>query len=76
MPALNNVQLEILKLFKHDQSEEELFEIKKLLSDYLFTKAIKLADESFQEKGYTLEDIKGWENEHSRLKNNVNESSY
>ncbi|MCW3110752.1 MAG: hypothetical protein JWQ09_5258, partial [Segetibacter sp.] len=47
---LNNVQLEILKLFKHERSEEELFEIKKMLSDYLFKKAIKLADEAFERK--------------------------
>lgn len=76
MPALNNAQLEILKLFKHERSEEELFEIKKILSDYLFKKAIKLADESFEEKGYTVEDIEAWKNEHTRLKRNVNEGSY
>ncbi len=75
MPALNNVQLEILKLFRHEKSEAELLEIKKLLSDYLFQKAIKLADEAFEEKGYTSEDVEGWKNEHSRLKNKVNESS-
>ncbi len=76
MPALNNAQLEILKLFKHERSEEELLEFKKLLSDYLFKKAIKLADEAFDEKGYTVEDLESWKNEHSRLKKDVSESSY
>jgi hypothetical protein len=76
MPALNNAQLEILKLFHENQSEEELLEIKKLLSDYLFRRAIKLADEAFDEKGYTADDIETWKNEHSRLKKNVNESGH
>jgi len=67
MPALNNVQIEILKLFKHEKSEEELFEIKKILSDYLFDKAIHLADEAFEEKGYTLTEVEKWKDEHTRL---------
>lgn len=71
MAALNNAQLEILKLFEHERSEEELSEIKKLLSDYLFKKAIKLADEAFEEEGYTVEDIESWKNEHRGL-NGVN----
>lgn len=76
MSALNNAQLEILKLFKYEKTEEELLEIKKLLSDYLFRGAIKLADEVFDEKGYTAEDIENWKNEHSRSKNKVNEGSH
>jgi predicted CopG family antitoxin len=75
MPALNNAQLEILKLFKHEKSEEELLEIKKLLSDFLFRKAIKLADDVYEEKGYTQEDVESWKNEHFRLNTNKNDSS-
>ncbi|MCW3110751.1 MAG: hypothetical protein JWQ09_5257 [Segetibacter sp.] len=29
-----------------------------------------------KEKGYTVEDIEGWKNEHSRLNKDINESSY
>lgn len=76
MPALNNAQLEILKLFKYEKSEEELLEIKKLLSDFLFRRAIKLADQAFEEKGYTVEDVEDWKNEHSRSKKKVNEGSH
>ncbi len=64
MGALNNAQLEILKLFKFEKTEEELLEIKKLLSDYLFRRAIKLADKAFEEKEYTVEDVENWKNEH------------
>lgn len=76
MGALNNAQLEILKLFKFEKTEEELSEIKKLLSDYLFRRAIKLADEAFEEKEYTVEDVENWKNEHSRSKKKVNEGSH
>ncbi len=35
---------------------------------------MKLADESFEEKGYTVEDIENWKNEQSRTKMKVNEN--
>ena len=66
MPALNNAQLEILKLFRHEKTEEELLELKEILSDYLFNKAISLADAVYEEKGYTAEDIQKWKDEHTR----------
>ncbi|MCA6414392.1 MAG: hypothetical protein IM589_01655, partial [Cytophagales bacterium] len=56
MPAaLNNTQLEILKMFRNDQSEEELQEIKSLLVKYLSSKAVAEADKAFIVKGYTDE---------------------
>lgn len=75
MPALNNAQLEILKLFKYDKSEQELLEIKKLISDYLFRKAINLADEVYEEKGYTVEEVEKWKNEHFRVNKQTDGSS-
>jgi hypothetical protein len=50
MPALNNIQIEILKLFRNDQSEEELQEIRSLLITYLASKLTMEADKVFQEK--------------------------
>jgi len=67
MAALNNAQLEILKLFKRERSEDELFEIKKMLSEYLFDKAIHQADEVYEKKGYTANEIEQWKDEHTRL---------
>ena len=67
MPALNNVQFEILKLFHENQSEQELAEIKQLLSEYLFKKAIRLADEVYDEKGYTNRDVEKWKDENFRI---------
>ena len=40
--SLNDAQLEILKLFSHDQSEEDLQEIKSLLTAYLSDKVFLL----------------------------------
>ena len=64
--ALNNTQLEILKLFRNDQPEEELQEIRSLLVAYLADKVTHEADKAFDEKGYTTAIFKKWKHEHSR----------
>jgi hypothetical protein len=64
--ALNDVQLAILKLFQHDQSEEDLKEIKSLLVAYLSDKVTREADKGFEEKGYTSAVFEKWKNEHFR----------
>lgn len=64
--ALNSIQLEILKMFRNNQSEEELQEIKSLLINYLSNKAVAEADKAFVEKGYTPEVFESWKNEHFR----------
>ena len=69
MSALNNTQLEILKLFQVERSQEELLEIKKILSDYLFRKAIASANEEHNNRGYTDEDVESWGGEHFRTAN-------
>lgn len=66
MPALNKIQQEILKLFKYEHTEEELLEIKQMLSEYLFKKAIEKADATAAEKGYTAGQMKNWVYEHYR----------
>lgn len=64
--ALNNVQLEILKLFRDNQPEEELKEIKSLLTAYLSEKVIAEADKAFAEKGNTVAIFEKWKAEHFR----------
>jgi ribosome biogenesis protein Tsr3 len=66
MPALNSTQLEILKMFRNNQSEEELQEIKSLLINYLSNKAVAEADKAFVEKGYTSSVFETWKHEHFR----------
>lgn len=64
--SLNNIQLEILKLFNHEQSEEELNEIKTLLITYLSDKVVREADKSFDKEGHTTEIFEKWKAEHFR----------
>ncbi|MDR3697803.1 hypothetical protein [Mucilaginibacter sp.] len=64
--ALNNTQLEILKLFRNDQSEEELQEIRSLLIAYLADKVTKEADKAFDGKGYSDSIFQKWKKEHFR----------
>ena len=64
--ALNNTQLEILKMFSNDQTEEELQEIRSLLIAYLANKVTFEADKAFDEKGYTEDVFENWKKEHFR----------
>jgi hypothetical protein len=64
--TLNDAQLEILKLFSHEQSEEDLKEIKSLLVTYLADKVTREADKAFDEKGYTSAIFEQWKKEHLR----------
>ena len=64
--TLNSAQLEILKLFRNDQTEEELQELKSLLSAWLAAKVTFEADKAFQENGYTTVIFKKWKQEHFR----------
>lgn len=68
--ALNTTQLEILKLFSEEQSEQELREIKSLLIAYLADKVTREADGAFDEKGYTNEIFASWKAEHFRSSSN------
>jgi hypothetical protein len=66
--ALNETQLEILKLFRYNQSEEDLKEIKSLLLAFLSDKVTREADKAFEEKGYAVEVFEKWKTEHFRKK--------
>ncbi|HFA50768.1 MAG TPA: hypothetical protein ENJ95_17305 [Bacteroidetes bacterium] len=65
---LNNIQLELLKLFSRDLSEKDLLAIKRLLVKSLAEKATRLADEKWEEKGWTNENMKRFVNTHIRIK--------
>ena len=51
------MQLELLKLFSRDLSEEDLKAIKRLIVQYLAEKTTDLADKVWEEKGWTNEDM-------------------
>ena len=54
---LSNIQLEILKAFSHNLSEQELIEFKNLIAQYFAKRAIKKADEVWEEKKWTEKDV-------------------
>ena len=54
---LSNVQLELLKLYSTDLSEKDITELKDVLARFYAEKSIELADNAWQQKGYTAEDM-------------------
>ena len=65
---LSNLQLELLKIYSFNISEDQLLEIKSLLSKYFANKITKDVDSLFEEKGWGLEKIEEWSKEHRRTK--------
>lgn len=64
--AFNNAQLEILKMLEYLKGEEDLAEIRSLLSAYLSDKVVRSADKAFDSKNYTEEVFENWKKEHFR----------
>lgn len=54
---LSNVQLEILKVFSHNLTEEELKDFRETIARYFANRAIKSANEVWEEEGWTDEDV-------------------
>lgn len=56
---LTNLQLELLRVFAREVSENDVLAIRKMLADYFAEKAINLADEAWDKNGWTAEDRGG-----------------
>jgi predicted transcriptional regulator len=63
---LSNLQLEVLKIFSRNISDEQLLEIKAILSAYFAEKATKEMDRLWDERGWTQETMQQWLKEHMR----------
>ncbi|HYV90245.1 MAG TPA: hypothetical protein VE978_00610 [Chitinophagales bacterium] len=63
---ITNLQQELMKLFSIKLSEQELLEIKELLSNYFAEKLTKQIDSQWKEKGWTNETMEQWLKEHHR----------
>jgi len=53
---LTPLQLEILQFFAQNPDEEDLKAIKLLIANYYAEKAMDMADQSWEENGWTAED--------------------
>lgn len=64
--VFNPIQLYLLKLFSRIESEQELEEVKQVLSDYYFKKVEERAAEISKEKGWTQDTLIAMADEHFR----------
>ena len=52
-----NVQLELLKVFSRNVSDEDLLELKDILANFFAEKLVKRANKVWDEEGWTDEDV-------------------
>ena len=64
--GLSNLQLELLRLYGNDVSDETLTEIKGLLARYFADKASNAMDQLWLDQKIDPADMTGWANEHNR----------
>ena len=57
---LSNVQMELLKLFSTNMSDEEVIELKSVIAKFYAEKSIALANAIWDERGLTNEDMDEW----------------
>ena len=63
---ITNLQLELVKLFRHDLPEEQLIEIRQLLSDYFAEKATEEMEKVWVAKKWTAKKMKELSKKHLR----------
>jgi len=67
MPAITPAQLDLLRMFGSNLSDADLIEIKKMVGEYLSKKVVQSANQAFDEKGYSENDIENWKSENMRI---------
>jgi hypothetical protein len=65
---LSNLQIELLRVFNFELSEEQLKEIRALLADYFAEKVATEMDALFEANDWGEEKIEEWSKEHMRTK--------
>lgn len=64
--VFNPIQLYLLQIFSQMNSEQELAEVKQVLSEYYFKKVEQRAAQIYVEKGWTPEKLEEMSNAHFR----------
>jgi hypothetical protein len=62
---LSNIQVELMKLFSTNLSDNDLIELKDLLAKFYAEKAIAKADQIWDTKGLSNDDMEKWLDENS-----------
>jgi hypothetical protein len=63
---LSNVQLELLKIYSTDITDEEVLEVKRLLAQHFAKKTIDAAEKVWHEKGLTNDIMDEWLNDENQ----------
>ena len=66
-PQLTNLQLELLKVYARQVSDEDIKAIKKMLAQYFANKAMDLADQAWEKNGWQTKDTERLMVEHNRI---------
>ena len=66
--GLTNLQLELLKVFSYNLSDQQISEIKALLSQYFAEKVTKEMDQLWEQQNWSDETMEKWSKEHLRTK--------
>lgn len=66
MNALSNIQLELLRVYSRQVSDEDVVAIRKFLADYFAKKAMDLADKVWDENQWKSEDTQRLASGHHR----------
>ena len=64
--GLTNLQMELLKIFSIQLEEQQLKEIRTLLSRYFAENATAEMDRLWKERGWSSETVQQWAKEHLR----------
>jgi hypothetical protein len=62
-PKLSSLQLELLKVYSFQPSEEDLLAVRKLLATFFSDKLIGKVGQAADERGITEADLDSWLNE-------------
>ncbi|HFC00258.1 MAG TPA: hypothetical protein ENJ53_05585 [Phaeodactylibacter sp.] len=62
---LSELQLELLKVYSFNPSNEDLIEIKKMLATFFAGKLVNNVGEAMKENNITNDDLENWLNEKS-----------
>lgn len=65
---LSNLQLELLKLFQYNISDEQILEIRDLLAKYFARKATEEMDALWETNNWDEKTMEDWGKEHMRTK--------
>jgi hypothetical protein len=61
--SLSNLQQELLKIYAHNVTEQQLYDIKMLLAHYFAKQAIQEADKIWEEHEFSQDTMDKWLNE-------------